>query len=159
MAGFGCPPRVIAVVLVVVPGGTASAQSDSIIGTWKLNVATSKFDPGPPPTGETVVYEPWERDGIQETDTRVLADGTRVTTGFSAHYDGKDYKEIASPDVDTIALTRLDANTVAATLKKSGKVVMTAQSAVSNNGKTRTVTTTGTNAKGQKVYNVRVFDK
>jgi hypothetical protein len=36
---------------------------------------------------------------------------------------------------------------------------MTAKSVVSNNGKTRTVTTTGTNGKGQKVNNVRVFDK
>jgi hypothetical protein len=42
-----------------------------------------------------------------------------VTTGFSAHYDSKDYKEMGSPDVDTIALTRLDANIVAAKLKRA----------------------------------------
>ena len=108
---------------------------------------------------ETRVYEAWETDGVKATHTRVQADGTRVTLGFSAHYDGKDYKYTGSPDYDIIALKRVDANTIEATLKKGGKVVQTTKAVVSSNGKVRTITYTGMNAKGQKVNNVVVFDK
>ena len=150
---------VVAVALVVIAGGTTLAQTDTSLGTWKLNLAKSKYDPGPPPMSETRVYEAWETDGVKATHTRVQADGTRATFGFSAHYDGKDYKYTGSPDYDTIALKRVDANTTDATLKKGGKVVQTAKVVVSSDGKTRTVTTTGVNAKGQKINDVLVFDK
>jgi hypothetical protein len=149
----------VAVGLVVVLGGTALAQSDSNLGTWKLNVARSKYDPGPPPMSETIVFEAWEGDGFKETITIVGADRTRVTQVLSAHYDGKDYKETGSPDVDTVAFKRVDANTVAFTQKQGGKVVGTGNAVVSNNGKMRTTTATATNAKGQKTSRVSVFDK
>ena len=150
---------VVAVALGVIIGGTALAQSDTSLGNWRLNLEKSKYDPGPPPMSETRVYEPWETDGVKATHTRVQADGTRVTVGFSAHYDGKDYKYTGSPDYDTIALKRVDANTIEAALKKGGKVVQTTKAVVSSNGKVRTITYTGTNAKGQKVNNVVVLDK
>ena len=149
---------VVAVALVVF-GGTALAQSDTSLGNWKLNLAKSTYDPGPPPMSETRVYEPWETNGVKATHIRVQADGTRVTFGFSAHYDGKDYTYTGSPDYDSIALRRVDANTIEATLKKSGKVVQTTKAVVSGNGKVRTITYTGMNAKGQKVNNVAIFDK
>jgi len=151
---------VVAVALVVVLGGTALAQTgDSSVGTWKLNVAKSKYEPGPPPVSETRVYEPWETDGIKGTFTPVQKDGTRATLGFAAHYDGKDYKFMGSPDFDIVALKRLDANTTDATLKKGAKVIQRTKVVVSNNGKVRTLTTIGTDAKGQKVNNVQVYDK
>ena len=150
---------VVAVAFVVI-GATALAQSaNTTLGNWKLNLAKSKYDPGPPPMSETRVYEAWETDGVKATYTRVQADGTRITLGWSAHYDGKDYKYTGSPDYDTIALKRVDANTTDATLKKGGKVVQTTKGVVSSDGKTRTTTTTGMNAKGQKVNNVAVFDR
>jgi len=49
--------------------------------------------------------------------------------------------------------------TTEATLKKSGKVVSTARRVVSKDGKTLTLTITGTNAKGQKVKNIAVYEK
>jgi ribosomal protein S18 len=51
-----------------------------------------------------------------------------------------------------------DANTIEATPQKGGKVVQTTKDVVSSNGKVRTITYTGTNAKSQKVNNVAVFD-
>jgi hypothetical protein len=134
-------------------------MGDSNLGTWKLNLAKSKYDPGPPPTSETVVIEAWETDGIKSTATGALPDGTSVTGRWSAHYDGKDYKLMGNPDFDTIAYKRVDANTVAFTGKKGGKVAATGTAVVSNNGKMRTVTGAGTNAKGQKVNIVGVYDK
>lgn len=34
-------------VLAVAATSTAHAQDNPLVGTWKLNVAKSKFDPGP----------------------------------------------------------------------------------------------------------------
>jgi len=43
--------------------------------------------------------------------------------------------------------------------EKGGTVTAAQTSVVSSDGKTRTVTTTGTNAKGQPVSSVVVYDK
>ena len=46
-----------------------------------------------------------------------------------------------------------------ATLKKSGKVVSHARRVVSEDGKTMTLTITGTNAKGQKIKDIAIYEK
>jgi hypothetical protein len=154
---------VVAVGLAVIFGGTAFAQSsNSEVGTWTLNLTKSRFDPGPPPMSETIVNEVWETDGLTFTDREVEADGTRVTSRCSFHYDGKDYNFTfteGTPDVDTIAVKRVDANTVTYTTKKGGKVVETGTVVVSNNGKVLTITWTAMNAQGQKENGVEVYDK
>jgi hypothetical protein len=43
--------------------------------------------------------------------------------------------------------------------KKDGKVTLTGKIAVTADGKSRTATTSGTNAKGQKVTTTAVYDK
>ena len=43
--------------------------------------------------------------------------------------------------------------------KQGGKVTITQRNVVAADGKSRTVTTTGTDPKGQKVNNVAVFEK
>ena len=157
--------RVLAVVglLIALPfllsQPVLHAQSDSTVGTWKVNLAKSKYDPGPPPRSETRIYESFGKDGVKATFNRIDAAGKTVTITYSAQYDGKDYKYTGSPDADTIALTRVDANTTDATLKMHGKGVQTTKAVISRDGKTRTLTTTGTDAKGQKINNVVVFDR
>jgi hypothetical protein len=150
---------VVAVVLAGVLGGTALTQSDPILGMWRLNVAKSKYSPGPAPKSDTRVYEPWETDGIKLTATIVQADGTPVAAGFSAHYDGKDYEVRGTADYDTLALKRVSATTVSEVLKKNGRVVGSAKHVVSKNGKMFTLTTNWTNTKGQKASRVSVYDK
>jgi hypothetical protein len=98
-------------------------------------------------------------DGVTVSATRVLADGTSLTGGFSAHYDGKDYSVAGLPDIETIAYNRVDANTLAFTLKHGEVVVGTGNAVVSNNGTMRTTTVTATNVKGQRENDVRVYDK
>jgi hypothetical protein len=88
-----------------------------------------------------------------------MADGKTLTLGFATHYDGKDRPYTGSPDYDTIALKRIDPNTTHSELKKSGKVVQTTHTVISDGGKTRTNTVSGVDANGQKVDFVAVFDK
>ncbi len=136
------------------------AQGDPVIGHWMLNLAKSKYEPGPAPKSEMRVYEAFggAGQGIKGSFDRVDAAGKKVTITFSAMYDGKDYK-YNGPDADTIVLTRPNPNTINATLKLNGKVVQTTTAVISPDGKTRTQKVTGTNAQGQKVTNTVVFDK
>ncbi len=136
-----------------------SAQaSDPRIGTWKLNVAKSKYSPGPAPQALTVKVEP-SGQGEKVTAEFVNADGTRTTTQYTANFDGKDNPLTGSQIADTVSLKRIDARTTDRTDKKGGKVAQTLRRVVSKDGKTMTVTTKGTNAQGQAVNNVAVFAK
>jgi hypothetical protein len=136
-----------------------SAQaSDPRIGTWKLNLAKSKYSPGPAPQALTVKVEP-SGQGEKVTTEFVNADATRTTTEYTANFDGKDSPLTGSAIADTVSLKRTNARTTVRTDKKGGKVVQTLRRVVSQDGKTMTVTTKGTNAQGQAVNNVGVFEK
>ena len=136
-----------------------AVPADSNIGTWKLNVAKSKFSPGPAPKSQTLKIEAWGADGVKFTSDGVGGDGAATHFEFQAKYDGKDVAVKGNPDFDTLAYTRVDANTISITSKLKGKVTGTGKAVVSADGKTRTVTTTGVNAKGEKTNNVQVYDK
>jgi hypothetical protein len=146
---------------VVLGAGVASLSaqaSDPRIGTWKANGAKSKYSPGPAPQSLTVKVEP-SGQGEKVTAEFVNADGTRTTTEYTANFDGKDYPLTGSQIADTVSLKRIDARTTERTDKKGDKVASTLRRVVSQDGKTMTVTTKGTNAQGQAVNNVIVFDK
>jgi hypothetical protein len=132
--------------------------SDPRMGTWKLNVAKSKYSPGPAPQALTVKVEP-SGQGEKATAEFVNADGTRTTTQYTANFDGKDNPLTGSQMADTVSLKRIDARTTERTDKKGDKVAQTLRRVISQDGKTMTVTTKGTNAQGQAVNNVVVFDK
>jgi hypothetical protein len=136
-----------------------SAQaSNPRIGTWKLNVEKSKYSPGPAPQGQTMKIEA-SGDGEKATTEGVNAAGTATMTQYTAQYDGKDYPMTGSQNADTVSLKRIDARTLERTDKKGDKVVATSTRVVSEDGKTMTVTTKGTNAQGQAVNNVTVWEK
>jgi hypothetical protein len=151
---------VLALGLILGAGiASLSAQaSDPRIGTWKLNVAKSKYSPGPMPQSLTVKVEP-AGQGEKVTAEFVNADGTRTTTQYTANFDGKNSPLTGSQIADTVSLKRVDARTTVRTDKKGDKVAQTLTRVVAQDGKTMTVTTKGTNAQGQAVNNVAVFDK
>ena len=74
-------------------------------------------------------------------------------------FDGKDHPVRGNTDYDAVVAKRVDQNTIEFTRKKGGKTVQTATSTVSKDGKTRTVTTTGVNARGDKISTVAVFNR
>jgi hypothetical protein len=150
---------VVCLGLSALVGGAALAQSDSQVGVWKLNVAKSKYSPGPVPTSATTTIEAAGAATKVSVD-QVLPDGTKRQYSFTANYDGKDTPVVGvNPDADTVARTRINASTVQTISKKGGKVTTTQTSTVSSDGKTRTVTTKGVNGKGQKVNNVAVYER
>ena len=64
-----------------------------------------------------------------------------------------------NPDSDTLSLKRIDAFTTEFTEKRAGKVVTSGTRSISRDGKVMTISTKGTNAKGQAINDVQVFEK
>jgi len=155
-----CLFAAVALGLVVVLAGTTLAQSsDPRLGTWKLNLAKSTYAAGTAPKSVTYTAEA-AGAGIKVTVDAVAADGTVEHYGFTANYDGKDFPIVGnSSQGDTGARTRVDANTVRTIYRKAGKVTVTQNSVISSDGKTISITSTGTDAKGQAVKSVAVYDK
>ena len=155
----GLVSRVACVCFFGLLAGVPLAQSDPQVGVWKLNLAKSKYSPGPAPKSQTTTIEA-AGAGAKVTVDQVAGDGTMRHWEFTANYDGKDSKVTGNnPDADTVARTRTNPNTIQTISKKDGRVTTTQLSVVSSDGKTRTVTTTGINGSGQKVNNVAVYDK
>jgi hypothetical protein len=152
----------VVVTLGVVLGAgivRVSAQaSDARIGTWKLNVAKSKYSPGPAPQSGTLKIEA-AGQGEKVTTEGVNAAGTATGIQYTANYDGKDHPLTGSQNADTVSLKRIDARTIERTDKKGDKVVLTLTQVVSQDGKTMTTTVKGTNAQGQAMDNVVVWEK
>jgi hypothetical protein len=151
---------VIGVVLGIGVVDLSAQMNDPRIGTWKLNVAQSKYSPGPAPQSLMVKVETAAGQGEKTITDFVNADGTRTTTQYTANFDGKDSPLTGSQfGADMVSLKRIDARTTERTDKKGDKVVQVLTRVVSQDGKTMTVTTKGTNAQGQAVSNVGVFEK
>lgn len=149
---------VVAILVVGMSLLVGLAQTNPFIGTWTLNVAKSKYNPGPPPKSLTSTWEA-AGQGVKVTTKGVDAEGKPTASQWTANYDGKDYPVTGQPAWDAAALKRIDAYTVEFTRKRGGKVVQTGTYVVSKDGKTRTSTAKGINAKGEKISNVTVWEK
>ena len=145
-------------VLVLFVLGLSLWASEAIIGTWKLNVAKSKYSPGPPPKSATVTYEA-TAEGLKRTGETIDAEGNATSFQYTAMYNGQYYPVTGSNLYDAIKLTSISSRITVATLKKSGKVVSHARRVVSEDGKTMTLTITGTNGKGQKTKDIAIYEK
>jgi len=148
------------VVLITAVPEIGLAQSSPLIGTWKLNLAKSKYMGVPAPRSQTLTYAV-EGQNLTATADAVDAQGQTVKTVFMHIYDGKPHPTtgVAGGLYDSSAYTRVDTNTVNFARLKDGKAVQTGWGAVSGDGKTYTVTTGGTGPNGQAMSTVAVFDK
>jgi hypothetical protein len=144
---------------VVLALGVNAFAADVNIGTWKLNVAKSKFTPGPAPKSQTLKIEAWADDGVKYAMDGVGPDGKPMHWEFQVKYDGKAVPFKGNPDADMITYKRIDANTVVATTTLKGKPAQTTRIVVSKDGRTRTLTQTGKDASGRDVHNVVVYEK
>ena len=154
---FHMKTKTIGLSLALCFAATAVCFASPQMGTWKLNEAKSKFAPGMP-KNHTVVY------AAAGDNVKVTVDGTDKA-GKPAHnewtgkFDGKDYPVTGDPFSDTRSYKTVDAHTLDLTVKKHGKVTTTGRIVVSANGKSRTVTTSGTDAQGKKFNSMGVYDK
>jgi hypothetical protein len=135
----------------------AAFASNPNMGTWKLNEAKSKVPPGAP-KNNTVVYEA-AGDSVKVTVDGTDGDGKPSHTEWTGKFDGKDYPLTGDSTSDTRSYKKIDDHTTVLTNKKGDKVLVTGRIVVSADGKTRTVTLSGTDAKGNKFKYTASYDK
>jgi hypothetical protein len=131
--------------------------ADAFMGTWKLNEAKSKIGEGSP-KNTTVVYEA-AGDSVKVTTDGTGGDGKPSHSEWTGKFDGKDYAVTGDSSADTRSYTKVDDLTLAFTNKKGDKVTISGRGVISADGKTRTVTITGTDSKGKKFATTAVYDK
>ena len=131
----------------------ASAQ----LGTWKLNEAKSKIPAGMG-KNTTVVYTE-QKDKIKVTVEGVNKDGKPRHGVWVGKFDGKGYPEKGNMPFDSAAYTVVNDRTNDITTMKDGKTTTTGRIEVAKDGKSRTVTTNGTDEKGKKFTFKAVYDK
>ena len=131
-------------------------QDNPQMGTWKLNEAKSKF--AGKARNHTVVYEA-AGDQTKVTVDGVDENGGAVHNEWTGKFDGKDYPVTGDATSDARSYRMVNKNTLSLTASKGGKQTLTGRIVVSADGKTRTVTTTSTDASGKKHTNVAVYDR
>ena len=138
-------------------GVTVCFAQSPFMGTWKLDEAKSTLASGMP-KNNTVIYE------TQGLDVKITIDGTD-SAGNSTHnewtgkFDGKDYPVKGDPNSDSRSYTRKGIHELDFTVKKGTQVTTTGRIVVSDDGRTRTVTSSGTDAQGKEFKSTAVYDK
>jgi hypothetical protein len=148
---------VVMTLVLCFVGATVCFADDVQMGSWKLNEAKSKFAPGAT-KNNTVVVET-AGDQVKVTVDGSDKDGKPTHNEWTGKFDGKDYPVTGDPNSDARSLTKIDDHTLGLNVKKGGKTTVAGRIVVSADGKSRTVTTSGTDEKGTKVKSTAVYDK
>ena len=127
-----------------------------LIGTWRLNVAKSKYSPGPALRSETRVYAR-SADGVKGVVSRVYGDGRAERFEYMANF-GKDIMVTGIPEYDSVTLRKVDDLTSDAVLSHAGNVYGVARRTIAADGRTMTITF-DRKSQEARVHNVAVYDK
>ncbi|SRR6266496_4126332 len=148
---------ILASLAVLFAGVGLAFAADVQMGTWKLNEAKSKLSSWLP-SGHTVVYSA-AGDNIKITVDGVDKEGKPTHNEWTGKFDGKDYPVTGDPNSDARSYKKVDDHTLKVTVKKGGKVTVTGRIVVADDGKSRTVSNSGTDSSGKKVSSTAVYDK
>ncbi len=149
---------VLLAATLLITATAANAAASPQMGTWKLNEAKSKFAPGAT-KNHTVTYTAAKGDMTKVTVDGMDKDGKPVHWTCTVKFDGKSYKVKGTTIADSISYNPVNDRTNELTLMKDGKVAATGKVTVSKDGRSRTVTTTMTDAKGKKHTDKAYYDK
>lgn len=144
-------------VLVLTAGIAYAAGNDVFMGTWKLNEAKSKIAPGLPKN--STVVNTADGDNIKIAIDGTDAKGQAFHSDWTGKFDGKDYALTGDSSADMRSYKVVNDHTLLAVSKKDGKETVSARIVVAADGKSRTVTVSGTDASGAKITSTQTYDK
>jgi hypothetical protein len=144
-------------LLLSIAAGAMCFASNPTMGTWKLNESKSTFGDG---AGKSTMVV-WAKTGHQDKCTvdGIDAHGTKTHSVWTGKLDGKFYAITGDPQADQRSFKLNGENTVDMVTQKNGKTVGDGTIVVAADRKSRTVTSTMTNAKGVKVTSTLAYDK
>ena len=139
----------------------SAAGQDNSLGTWKLNVAKSRYTPAPLPVKDLTVRREVAPGGVKVTNTGTRTDGSAINSTYTAKYDGSSSEVTGegSP-YDSMSVKQGDKNTFTYEAKNSKtKYRASGRIVVSGDGKTMTTTASGVTADGKPMTMKLVYDK
>jgi hypothetical protein len=150
----------ITLAMSVLMLGASGQAADPMVGTWKLNLSKSKFEPGPGPRSTTIQVEE-DGDMLRVRVAMIESDGKPTQFGYSVKKDGKEYPVTVNgvPSAGTTIWRRVDQRTTDMIAKQGGKELSRKRVIVSPDGRTQTSTSSGTDSKGQKYNVMAIFEK
>ena len=141
---------------------TASAWgADNSLGTWKVNIAKSKYTPAPFPVTSLMVTREAAPDGVKVTTTGTRTDGSSINSTYTAKYDGSSSVVTGegSP-YDSMSVKQGDANTFTYEAKNSKtKYRASGRITISADGKTMTTVASGVDPNGKPMTVKLVYEK
>ena len=149
--------RTIVFTLTLCFVGAFCCAQNVNMGTWKLNEAKSKISHGAP-KNTMVVYEA-AGENVRIVIDGMGSDGKPMHSEWTGKFDSKDYPVIGDPNSDARSLTQIDERTLGFNAKKNGKTILSGRIAVSADGKSRTVTSSGADSNGKTISSLAVYDK
>jgi hypothetical protein len=151
--------RTLAVAVVAVVALATPAFAQNPVGVWKVNLAKSKYSPGPAPKSATITTTAVAGGSYKTVNEQVPATGAPIKYEVTYKFDGKDVKSPGNPNADVQAYSRVDDRHWTVVSKKNGKVTISSKIEVAADGKSRTTTQTGTDAQGRTINNYIWYDK
>jgi hypothetical protein len=162
---------------MIVYAMVVSAQAPNpVIGMWKQNMEKSTYSPGPPPPKGTAAvrqYAAGDDGSIIAVTFNINPAGLPSLGAISAaNYDGKEYPQHTlatlatslsshiGPRIErTISYKAINLYTVEIVQRQDGRIVSRSTRTISRDGKTMTEEQDFTDAQGQRVHNILVFEK
>ena len=138
--------------------------ADPFAGTWKVDIAKSKYSgPDKPPKEATVVIEE-HGDQVAVSVKGTGADGSPISVKYTVVRTGGEaakFSEGGPPAGVSVvyAKKKADARSLDTTTTRDGKVIETGHGAVSADGKTFTITSKGTDPQGKAFETVQVYER
>jgi hypothetical protein len=131
---------------------------DLFTGTWKLNLAKSKYAAGQGPQSATATVK--GEGGTHAVNAQMqTAEGQPIEFSYVAKDDGTPAPVTGSPVFDMISARKINDHTVERRLMKAGKTVGQDRVTVSSDGTMLTLTGSGQTPKGVKTRFTAVYEK
>jgi len=153
-------------ILLVVFTATAAASgvtaqaADAWIGTWTLNIAQSSYDPPELAPKSQITKITSSGDTFTVVSDGVNAQGQKIHEETTYRFDGKDYDVKGASDPKTTRVyTLVDDHHYSYSTKVNGSITTASRVAVTPDGKTRTITTSGRDAQGRIIRNFAVWTR
>ena len=134
--------------------------ADNSLGTWKANIAKSRYTPAPWPVKSLTVTREAAPGGVKVTNTGMRTDGA-INSSYTATYDGSSAQVSGEgAPYDSMSVKQGDANTFTYEAKNSKtKYRASGRIVISGDGKAMTQTASGVDADGKPMTLKLVFDK
>ena len=136
--------------------------ADPSVGTWKLNIAKSKFalDQKVTPKEGTVVVRELASGELELTLTRTMTDGSQTSIKLTWPLTGGVLKsQAAEPEGRSAVTTMIAPGEWYTTYLQNGKQVQLIHSVIGKDGKTMHLTTTGMDDQGKPSLAQSVWDR